>query len=274
MNITTIRGEQTSPLGLAAYPEQDPSCAELAARSGINFFFFYSPSSTPFVDALRSIAKTKRDDIILAGGAGARSKTGLQAARRKIFAAVDAEVLDIFFAEYIHPDDDSTKVFGRSGALDELQRWKADGAIRYVGATAHDRKLAKQLAEDPRVDILMHRFNMAHRKAADEVFPAALRSQTPVIAFTATRWGTLLKPHAQIAADVPSAADCYRFCLAQPAIHLVLTAPKTVAELNENLAALNSPPMSEEVLRRWEQFGDAIYKIGGRSAHDFESQWP
>jgi aryl-alcohol dehydrogenase-like predicted oxidoreductase len=115
---------------------------------------------------------------------------------------------------------------------------------------------------------------MAHRKATDEVFPAAVRSQTPVVAFTATRWGTLLESHAEGNGDPPSAADCYRFCLAQPAVHVVLTAPKTLQELNENLVALKSLPMSVKARRHWEQFGDMIYRRGGRSSHDFESRWP
>lgn len=274
MHISTIRGTRASRLGLATYPEQDPAIVDAAARGGINYFFFYNPSSSPFVDALRSVVKMQRDDILVASGTGARSKSGLQAARRNIRSAIDSDVLDIFFAEYIHPDDDMEKIFGSGGVLSELQRWKTDGAIRFVGATAHDRKLAKRLAEDPRVDVLMHRYNMAHRKAADEVFPAAVRSKIPVIAFTATRWGTLLEPRAAWNGDPPSAADCYRFCLTQPAVHVVLTAPKTLQELNENLATLKSPPMTDQARRRWEQFGDTIYKSGGRSSHDFESRWP
>jgi hypothetical protein len=35
------------------------------------------------------------------------------------------------------------------------------------------------LAADPRIDVLMHRFNMAHRKAAHEVFPAPAKAGTP-----------------------------------------------------------------------------------------------
>ena len=57
-------------------------------------------------------------------------------------------------------------MFGKNGVLDELRQWKTGGLIRFVGATAHDRSLARRLAADPRVDVLMHRFNMAHRKAA------------------------------------------------------------------------------------------------------------
>src|SRR5262245_52293094 len=87
-------------------------------------------------------------------------------------------------------------MFGKNGVLDELWRWKESGWVRFVGATAHDRSLARRLAVDPRVDVLMHRFNMAHRKAAHEVFPVAAKARTPIVAFTATRWGTLLEPYA------------------------------------------------------------------------------
>src|SRR5437588_148423 len=87
---------------------------------------------------------------------------------------------------------------------------KPDAGFAMWAPRTHDRALAKQLAGDRRVDVLMHRFNMAHRKATHEVFPAAIRTSTPVVAFTATRWGTLLEPHPQCNDDPPSAADCYR----------------------------------------------------------------
>jgi aryl-alcohol dehydrogenase-like predicted oxidoreductase len=241
---------------------------------GINFFFSYDLSQRLFLEELKGLAREQRDKVILASGSGARTPGGLRAVRRKILAALEAEVLDVFFAEYIHPGDDIATVFAPGGVLDELQRWKAEGAIRYVGATAHDRKLARLLAEDARVNVLMHRFNMAHRKAESEVFPMALNAHTTVLAFTATRWGTLLKPHPQWSGRVPTAADCYRFCLAQPAVEVVLSAPKTVAELDENTRSMTFPPMNGAELEQWQRFGDLVYKDGGGQGHDFESQWP
>jgi aryl-alcohol dehydrogenase-like predicted oxidoreductase len=272
--ISTESGKPASVLGLAAHAEPSSGCIERAFEAGINYFFFYGPGHKEFVAELRPLAQSRRDKVILATGSGARTASGLKTARRKILAAVGLETIDIFFAEYINPGDDVNSIFGDGGVLDELQKWKADGVIRYAGATAHDRQLAKRLAEDSRVDVLMHRFNMAHRKAAAEVFPAAIDAQTPVIAFTATRWGTLLKQRSDWPDEPPSAADCYRFCLAQPAVRLVLTAPKSIAELEENLSILKSPPMSDTDCRRWEQFGDFIYNQGRGSSHDFESRWP
>jgi aryl-alcohol dehydrogenase-like predicted oxidoreductase len=183
-------------------------------------------------------------------------------------------MIDIFFAEYINPRDNVNVIFGSGGVLDELQQWKASGWIRFVGASAHNRKLATRLAKDSRVDVLLHRYNMAHRKAALDVLPAAYEAQTPVIAFTATRWGTLLRPHSAWSGPPPTAADCYRFCLAQPAVNVVLTAPRTIKELEENIMVLTAPPMCEDVCGHWEQFGDVVYQDRDGRAHEFESRWP
>jgi aryl-alcohol dehydrogenase-like predicted oxidoreductase len=271
--ISSINGTFASSLGLAAYPDQDPDCVGRAFKSGINFFFFYSPGSKRFIKALKPLIEEHRDEIILASGSGSRTAGGLRAARRKIATIAGIEMLDIFFAEYIHPGDKAASVFGTGGVLDELQKWKADGLIRYVGASCHNRTLAKQLAEDPRVEILMHRFNMAHRKAADEVFPSAIKSETRVVAFTATRWGTLLEENADWSGEPLTAADCYRYCLAHPAVHVVLTAPESIQELDENVRVLKLPPMDRESLRHWERFGDIIYERSG-SLTDYESRWP
>jgi aryl-alcohol dehydrogenase-like predicted oxidoreductase len=159
------------------------------------------------------------------------------------------------------------------GILDQLQQWKAEGQIRCVGASAHDRPLSKRLADDPRVDVLMQRFNMAHRKAKTEVFPAAMESNTPIVAFTATRWGTLVAPHPGWNVAPPTPADCYQFSLAQPAVHVVLTAPKSITELEENLNVLKSPPMDQVTCQHWERFGDLVYHHGGEQQHEFESRW-
>jgi len=268
--INTIDGAPASRLGLAAYPEQDPRCVPRAFEKGINFFFFYTAGQKAFIDALKPIVRRRRDEIILASGSGSRTRSGLRTARRKLLSALVTESIDVFFAEYINPDDDEDAIFGFGGALDEIQQWKADGSIRFVGASAHDRKLARRLAADGRVDVLMHRFNMAHRKAKDEVFPAALAANTPVVAFTATRWGSLLEPHPKWPTEPPSAVDCYRFCLAQPAVQLVLTASKSVAELNANVQALKLPAMDADERRHWERFGDLIYKSQGGQSDGFE----
>jgi aryl-alcohol dehydrogenase-like predicted oxidoreductase len=162
VRISTIANMPAGSLGLAAYPEQNSACVGRAFESGINFFFFYSPGQKHFVKSLQRLVATHRNELIVASGSGSRTTSGLRAARHRIASIVGVEVLDIFFAEYINPNDHPAAIFDSGGVLDELQNWKAEGSIRYVGTSCHDRKPAKRLAEDPRVDLLMHRFNMAH----------------------------------------------------------------------------------------------------------------
>jgi aryl-alcohol dehydrogenase-like predicted oxidoreductase len=268
--ITTRSGVPASRLGLAGHPRQSAGCVPRAFEQGINYFFFYALGQKQFVAELAPLVRKRPESLIVATGSGSRKPDALSRARRKVVAALGLDVLDIFFAEYIHPGDDPEAIFGSGGVLDELAQWKAGGLIRFAGATAHDRRLATRLAADPRVDVLMHRFNMAHRKAAAEVFPAARKADTPIVAFTATRWGTLLEPRSDWAAAPPSAADCYRYCLANPAVQIVLSAPQTVEELDQNLAVLDAPPMNAAQQRHWERYGDRVY---GKGVDAFETQW-
>ena len=117
----------------------------------------------------------------------------------------------------------------------------------------------------------MHRYNMAHRGAEKAVFPAALESDTPVIAFTCTRWGTLLAGHEEWEGPAPSAPDCYRFALAHPAVELALTAPHSVGELQQNLAVLDAPAPTPDEMAAWRAYGDIVY---GGVPGEFETSWP
>jgi aryl-alcohol dehydrogenase-like predicted oxidoreductase len=269
--LTTLDGTRACCLGLAAGPKQDPRCVPRAFAGGINYFFFYGPGNTAFIEELAALVARNRDQIIVATGSGSRRIAGWRAARRKMTVLLGTELIDVFFIEYVHPGDNPDVIFGKNGVLDELQQWKERGWLRFVGATAHDRSLARRLAADPRVDVLMHRFNMAHRKAAREVFPVAAKARTPIVAFTATRWGTLLEPHADWPGSPPTAADCYRYCLTQPSVQVVLTAPRLLAELEQNLEVLELPPMSKPERGQWQRFGDLVYGAGKGT---FETSWP
>jgi aryl-alcohol dehydrogenase-like predicted oxidoreductase len=171
----------------------------------------------------------------------------------------------------VHPGEDPDLVHGAAGPLAELQTWKEKGLIRYVGASAHDRLVSRRLAEDPRVDVLMQRYNMAHRAAAEEVFPTCRRNGVALVTFTATRWGTLLCGHARWTGAAPGAVDCYRFCLAHPGVDVTLAAPANATELDEDLEVLSHAPMTGRQIEHWKRYGDLVY---GDGTDSFETEWP
>jgi aryl-alcohol dehydrogenase-like predicted oxidoreductase len=268
--LTTRNGTSLGPLGLASYPGQEPACVPAAFHGGIPLFFFYDASQRYFLTALRNLLSTDRDAVFVASGTSEREPQAIADDLQRTLTLLDIDQIDAFLLEYVSPEDDPATIFGPCGGLSSLYELKQRGLIRHVGASAHDRTLAVRLIEDGRCDILMHRYNMAHRKAETTVFPAALQHDVAVWTFTATRWGSLLQGHPQWPGEPPAALDCYRFCLAQPAVQTVLMAPLRVTELTQDLQLLSSPPMSAEEIQRWQMYGDLIYGDGqGR----FETQW-
>jgi aryl-alcohol dehydrogenase-like predicted oxidoreductase len=86
----------------------------------------------------------------------------------------------------------------------------------------------------------MIRYNAAHRGAEQEIFPVTDRRRMPVIAYTALRWGALLRatPDDPEHFRAPSAPEWYRFALQSENVAVVLAAPANRRELAEDLEVL------------------------------------
>jgi aryl-alcohol dehydrogenase-like predicted oxidoreductase len=241
---------------------------DLAWQAGVNYFFSYGMGNSPLLKDLQQLLKPHRESVIVATGSEQREVSQWRDYIEQVRQTLAIDTIDILFAEYVSPVDDWEQV---KVLLNQLYTWKAAGLVRYVGVTTHNRAIALRLIQESLCDVLMHRYNMAHRKAEAAMFPAAEAAETPIVAFTSTRWGTLLQGHPDWSDTPPTAADCYRFGLYQPAIHLTLTAAKTRSALAANLAVLQSPPMSAGEIAYWHRFGDLVYG-DGQSA--FETNWP
>jgi hypothetical protein len=51
----------------------------------------------------------------------------------------------------------------------------------------------------------------------------------------------------------------------------VLTVPRSLTELEQNLVALESPPICKKERGQWQRFGDLVYAVGKGA---FETRWP
>jgi hypothetical protein len=54
-------------------------------------------------------------------------------------------------------------------------------------------------------------------------------------------------------------------------VQVALTAPRSLAELEQNLDVLRLPPMSKQEHAQWQRFGDLVYAEGKGA---FETSWP
>jgi len=146
-------------------------------------------------------------------------------------------------------------------ALEELQRFREEGKVLATGVSIHARKLAGSLVARGAIQALMMRYNAAHRGAEQDIFPHLAAHNPAVINHTATRWTALLRRPRGWPKDgrIPTAAECYRFVLSNPNVHVCLTAPRSAKELEENLAAVRQGPLGEDDMQFTRDFGDAVH---------------
>jgi aryl-alcohol dehydrogenase-like predicted oxidoreductase len=140
---------------------------------------------------------------------------------------------------------------------DALELLRDTGKIAAFGLSTHSRALAVEAIEagwDP----VMVRYSAGHRGAEEKVLPRALERGTSILTFNNTCYGRLLKPQGD--EPPPGAADYYRYALAHPAVTVCLSAPATLEQLDENLAALHDPALPEERRRRLLAHGAAVYQ--------------
>lgn len=136
------------------------------------------------------------------------------------------------------------------------------GLCRHIGVSTHTRTLVPDLAERSVYDVVHFRYNAAHRGAEREIFPLLSGGdRAGLVAFTATRWGQLLRAPGQDAGPLRplTAAECYRFVLSCPDVDVCMTGPKNGDELRAAISALRQGPLDEEEMARVRAFGDAVY---------------
>ncbi len=168
---------------------------------------------------------------------------------------------------YVEQESEWAELTAPGGALEYLRDAKRDGAVRAIGITSHQRPLAATMAKSGQLDAIMIRYNAAHRGAEREIFPVTQPLGLPVIAYTALRWKALLRPTPDDPPgfSAPRPPEWYRFDLQQPAVAVVLSAPQTRAELDENLRVLDaSGPLTSEEYALLAEHGERVRRHAGR----------
>jgi len=149
----------------------------------------------------------------------------------------------------------------RPAILDAARRLRDRGLVRYLAVSTHHRPLAPQLAAAG-IDILHVRYNAIHRGAEREIFPLleAQEARPGIVSFTATSWGQLLTPSKVPEGErVPTATDCYRFVLSNPAVDICLSGPKDAQQFQAALDAIERGPMDPDELAWMGRVGKAKY---------------
>jgi len=244
-------------LGLSASYRPGKAAIYRALDEGINYFFGYGFDSQ-MMSVLRDVLRRDRDRYVIATGAYnfILGHPNLRRTLEKRLRRLGTDYIDAFLFLGVMKEREFS-----SSVREELYRLREEGKVRSVGLSTHNRQLAGRLAADGSVDVLMIRYNAAHRGAEEEIFPYLERHDPGVVSYTATRWTQLLRRPRGWPKDgpVPSAGMCYRFVLSDPNVDVCLTAPSNLDQLVENIAAVRQGPLNEEEMAFMRRFGDAVH---------------
>jgi HEAT repeat protein len=222
-----------------------------AAEAGVNVMF-WEPNYRTLTEFFTRLSAADRGAVRLIAGTFEADGVRVRRDAERVLRTLKLERVPLFLLFWVRS---WARVADDVRAT--LERLKEEGKIASFGLSTHSRPLAVE-AMGAGGDPVMVRHSAAHRGAETHVFPRAAELGASVITFNATCYGRLLAPRGD--GPSPGAADCYRYTLAQPGVRCCLSAPATLAQLDENLAALRDPALPEDRRKRLEAHGAAVYE--------------
>ena len=247
-------GLEVCPLAVSGGYKVDSASLRRAFDRGVNYCYHGSLTRPGMTQAIHElVAAGQRDELVLVLQSYMRWPWFMEnqlSRELKMLKTDRAEVLLLGWYNQGVPD----------GVMERAERLREQGLIRKIAVSCHHRPTFVQYAADPRVDILHLRYNAAHPGAESDVFPHLPATGRPgFVAYTATAWGMLLDPSAAGGEAPMRGRDCYRFALSNSNIQVCMTGPKSAAEMDEALAALDEGPVSEEEDVRFRRIGRAAH---------------
>ena len=241
-------------LGIGASYGAPAAALESAFEAGCNLFYWGALRNKKMGEAIRNIkAKGKRGELKVVIQDFRRSPSGVEKSLMRGLKSLGLDYADVLLLGWYnkHP---------KVKTLVVVEKLRDKGAFRYLGISSHKRTLFPEFAKDLRYDLFQVRYNAANRGADVDLFPHLPSERPGVIAFTATRRMSLTKSKKIPDEEKrPTAGDCYRFALTNPAVDVVITGPSNQSQLEENIQEAAKGPMTEEELVWMRRIGDYVY---------------
>lgn len=263
-----LRDLAASPYCLGMVGE--PATVLAAFDAGINFFFVTADLHWPMYEPLRrgleqllARGTAIRDQIVVAAASYATQPEFCTLPFQEVVASVRGlDRLDVLVAggAYGHELAHRLPVYRRHREL-------AHCGARAIGVSFHDRRAAIEPVVTGEIELGLVRYNVAHRGAADDLFPHVRRRAARLYNFTSTAGHVGPERFAALGLPAgtwqPDLTDHYRYVLSRPELDGLLCSlggPDHVASL---AGAIARGPLDEdeqqhlELLSRLDRSRDA-----------------
>lgn len=221
---------------------------------GVTYFYHGSRRAAGMANAIHELVATgQRNEVVIVLQSYARIPAFLEWSLHRGLKHLGIDHADVLLLGWY------SKV--GTGILERAERLREKGLVRHLAVSGHNRPAFVTLAADPRFSLFHVRYNAAHTGAEQDIFPHLSPEGRPgFVAYTATRWGSLMKAHKMPPGEAPlRARDAYRFVLSNPDFQVCMTGPKDEGQMDEALAALEEGPLSVEEMARIRRIGAHVH---------------
>ncbi|MCC7541478.1 MAG: hypothetical protein IT379_34995 [Deltaproteobacteria bacterium] len=245
-------GLRVSRLAIGSSYGVGGSDLERAFERGINFMFFGLRRRPHFAAGVRALVPRHRDELVVAIQSYSRAAFLMRPWVDKALRQLGTDHADLLGLGWWN-EPPPRRIVDAALAL------QSAGKVRHLLISCHHRPTFERLIADPAFGGIMVRYSAAHPGAEKEVYPHLRDPRPGVLAFTATRWGTLPSPRYTPPGErTPSATDCYRFVLSCPDVDVSLCGPRDGAELDGAMLALDRGRMDDEEIAWMRRVGVAV----------------
>jgi aryl-alcohol dehydrogenase-like predicted oxidoreductase len=250
-------GLRVSKLGLGSSFGAPAASYLEAFERGANYFYWGSLRRSGMGDAIREIARRRREELVVVVQSYARLAGVVRRSTESALRRLGLDHADVLLLGWYNHAP-------RPALVEAAQALRERGLVRHVALSGHRRALFPELLDDPTWDVWHLRYNAVHRGAELEVFPKLIGREAGarpgVVTYTTTRWGHLCDPARTPPGEpTPTGTDCYRFALSHPQVDCCLAGPDDAEQMRQALAALDLGPLDADALAWMHRVGDHIY---------------
>ena len=218
---------------------------EEALRLGVRYIDTapaYQQSQDYYGAAFKNLGTKARDQVFLASKTHRRERDEALALLDDSLKRLGTDRLDLWQLHDLRSQNDLDRIFAKGGAIEAVEKAKADGRVRFVGITGHNDPaiLVEAMRRYP-VDTVLCAINPADRARSPfltSVIPEARRRNVGVIGMKIMAAGRLLRDNAATPEELIRYAASHA--------DTVIVGCSSIAEVHQNLAVRDTfKPMNE-----------------------------
>ncbi len=198
-----------------------------ALDSGINLIETGRPYGDETEDRIAAAVSHRRDEFYLA------SKTVFKTAEEAIqdvdksLKMLRTDYIDLYQIAGISKQETLDQIVGPGGAVEGLEKARADGKIGHIGVTGHKLEVLARAIKKDEIETVLFIFNMVYREALEELIPLANRLGVGTMVMRPISHGELAPVTKSLAYVLTSGVD------------VTLCGMYSTAEVDENIAIAN-----------------------------------